>query len=178
MLNCNNYHTGPFPLSFPKGQQAPQCAVLTEFRLTNRWNIRNTHTHTTNLQLAHTARLMRCGIVTRLNRTITVCYSSSVWGLSELPHSLNTLRCFRLQGVKPPSRQCRRADAFSLQLHTLHWFQNTGIPSCYVIIIILNQYFLMQKRQMDGRLWKSFKLNLKISFLDVRNTCLQPYYTV
>lgn len=138
------------------------------------------HTHTS-LQLARTVCLMRCSIVTRPNRTVTVCYSSAIWGLPELPHSLNTLLCCQLQGVKSPSRRRTHADAFSLQLLALLCIQNKDIPSWSVRIIILVQ---LREPTRLGRLltllansftqFNFFLLEISVEDKHLFSTCMLP----
>lgn len=78
------------------------------------------------------------------------------WGLPELPHSLNTLLCRRLQGVKSPGRLGTRADAFSLQLLVLHCIQNKS-DSQLVCVGIITQVQLGKPTKGETRPAEDFK---------------------
>lgn len=78
------------------------------------------------------------------------------WGLPELPHSLNTLLCCRLQGVKSPGRLGTRADAFSLQLLVLHCIQNKS-DSQLVCVGIITQVQLGKPTKGETRPAEDFK---------------------
>lgn len=100
--------------------------------------------------------LMRCSIVSRPNRIVSVCYSCTVWGPSEL---LNTS-----QGLKPPSGRPTRADAFPLQPLLLGCLQNKEIRSWWVGINVLVQPAETAGTHGWTKMWeKALNLNVNLT---------------